>query len=214
MRIHFKILTIVAFSIATSCFAQVGMGTTTPAASSKLEVSSTTKGVLFPRMTNAQMLLVSNPVQGLQIYNTNANCMYYYDGQQWLSTLNAISVLADAGDVVQLDNFRVRVSTSGNRSMQISTLSGSIKVSGTSFNLFVSTNVGSTGGIGDESGISFASTTVGTTWMYLQSAANFTQYGNVQRLLINDETNNKCYRVTCIFGNGYLNNTLEIERIF
>jgi hypothetical protein len=197
-----------------SISAQVGIGTSSPSATAKLEVSSTTKGVLFPRMTNAQMLAIVSPVQGLQVYNTNANCMYYYNGQQWLSTLNAISVLADAGDVVQLDNFKVRFSTSGNRSMEISTVSGSITVSGSSFNLYTSSNVGSTGGIGSESGLSFSSTTVGTSWMYLQSAANFTQNSNVQRLLINDQTNNKCYRVTCIIGSGYLNNTIEIERVY
>lgn len=213
MKTLCKLFIAVVFAFVSPCFAQVGMGTSSPAVASKLEVSSTTKGVLFPRMTNAQMLSISNPVQGLQVYNTDANCMYYHDGQNWLSTLNALSVLADAGDVVQLDNFRVRVSTTGNRSMQISTVSGSITVSGTSFNLFVTTNVGSTGGAGGESGISFASTTVNTAWMYLQSAVSFTQHGGVQRLLINDESNSKCYRVTCIFGNGYLNNTIEIERV-
>ncbi len=203
-----------SFFLGKSLLSQVGIGTSTPASSAKLEISSTSKGVLFSRMTNAQMLAIANPVQGLQVYNTSANCMYYYNGQQWMSTLNAISVLADAGDVVQLDNFRVRVSTSGNRSMEISTVSGSITVSGSTFNLFTSSNVGSTGGVGSETGIGFSSTTVGTSWMYLQSAANFLQYGSVQRFFINDQTNNKCYRITCIFGSGYNNNTIEIERVY
>lgn len=194
-------------------YAQVAIGTTTPDASSRIDINSTTKGVLFPRMTNAQMLAITSPVAGLQVYNTNANCMYYYDGQGWVSTLNAISVLADAGDVVQLDNLKVMVSTSGNRSLQIATVSGSITVSGSTFNLFATSSVGSTGGVGSETGMSFSSTTVGTSWMYLQSAANFLNYGSVQRCFINDQTNNKCYRVTCIFGSGYLDNTIEIERV-
>jgi hypothetical protein len=108
----------------------------------------------------------------------------------------------------------LRVSTSGNRSMQIATVSGSITVSGSTFNFYVSSNVGANGGVGSESGLGFSSTTVGTTWMYLQSAANFLYYGSVQRCFINDQTNNKCYRVTCIFGSSYVDNTIEIERIY
>jgi len=202
------------FFMEESIKAQVGIGTSTPSSAAKLEINSTTKGVLFPRMTNAQMLAIASPVQGLQVYNTNANCMYYYNGQQWMSTLNAITVLADAGDVVQLDNLKVRFSSSGNRSLEISTVSGSITVSGSTFNLFVSSSVGGTGGIGSETGIGFASTTVGTSWMYLQSAANFLYHGSIQRCFINDQTNNKCYRVTCIVGSGYFDNTIEIERIY
>ena len=159
------------------------------------------------------MLAISKPVTGLQIYNTNANCMYYYDGQAWLSTLNSISTLADAGDVVQLDNIKIRVSTSGNRSMQISTVSGTITVSGSTYNFYPSASVGATGAYTSESGIGFASTTIGTSFSYVQSAANFAYHGSVQRFFMNDQTNNKCYRITCIIGNSYLNNTIEIERI-
>ncbi len=202
------------FAGFNSSFGQVGIGTSSPSNAAKLELNSTTKGVLFPRMTNVQMLAITSPVQGLQVYNTNANCMYYYDGQRWMSTLNSISTFADAGDVVQLDNLKVRFSTSGNRSLQISTVSGSITVSGSTYNLYAQSSVGSTGGTGAESGIGFSSTTVGSTFMYLQSAANFLYHGSVQRCFINDQTNNKCYRVTCIVGNGYFDNAIEIERVY
>ncbi len=207
-------LFLLIFAILTGdSIAQIGIGTSTPNSSAKLDVNSTTKGVLFPRMTNSQMLAISKPVTGLQIYNTNANCMYYYDGQAWVSTLNSISTLADAGDVVQLDNIKIRVSTSGNRSMQISTVSGTITVSGSTYNFYPSTSVGATGAYTSESGIGFSSTTIGTSFSYVQSAANFAYHGSVQRFFMNDQTNNKCYRITCIIGNSYLKNTIEIERI-
>ncbi|MDQ3017008.1 MAG: hypothetical protein M3R25_09880 [Bacteroidota bacterium] len=45
-----------------------GIGTITPAASAILEISSTTKGFLLPRMTIAQRNAISSPVQGLMIF--------------------------------------------------------------------------------------------------------------------------------------------------
>lgn len=194
--------------------AQVGVGTNSPNTAALLDVNSTTKGVLFPRMSNSQMLAIASPVVGLQVYNTDANCMYYYDGSNWMCTLNGISTLADAGVAVQYDNLKVRVTSSGNRSLQIATVSGSITVSGSSFNMFATSNVGSTGAQGSITGNTYSSTTIGTTFSYVQSAANFLYYGSIQRFFLNDQTNNKGYRVTCIYGNGFSNNTIEIERIY
>src|SRR5207249_4137212 len=58
----------------------VGIGTTTPAPPSLLEVKSTTQGVLFPRMTKTQRDAIPSPVQGLIIYQTNSTPgLYYYD---------------------------------------------------------------------------------------------------------------------------------------
>ncbi|TDA85852.1 hypothetical protein E0702_17340, partial [Halomonas marinisediminis] len=56
------------FSIAG--FAQVGIGTTTPDASSALEVQSTEKGLLIPRMTSAQRTAIASPALGLLVYDT------------------------------------------------------------------------------------------------------------------------------------------------
>lgn len=52
--------------------AQVGIGTTSPAASSILDVTSTTKGVLIPRMTQVQRTAIAAPAEGLMVYQTNA----------------------------------------------------------------------------------------------------------------------------------------------
>jgi hypothetical protein len=48
--------------IATAGFAQVGVGTTTPDASAVLDVESTTKGFLPPRLTRSQILSISDPM--------------------------------------------------------------------------------------------------------------------------------------------------------
>jgi hypothetical protein len=62
----------------------VGIGTLTPNSSAKLEVKSTTKGVLIPRMTQAQRNAIASPANGLLIYQTDGNSgFYYYDGAAW-----------------------------------------------------------------------------------------------------------------------------------
>ena len=58
-------------------FAQTGIGTTTPDASAKLDISSTNKGLLAPRMTAAQKTAISLPANGLLIYQTDGVTGFY-----------------------------------------------------------------------------------------------------------------------------------------
>lgn len=71
---------ILTFSIITLTNAQVGIGTTTPDASSVLDIASTTQGILTPRMTSAQRIAISSPAQGLLVYDIDFNSFFYYDG--------------------------------------------------------------------------------------------------------------------------------------
>src|SRR5262245_57513944 len=48
-----------------------GIGTTTPDASSLLDVQSTSQGVLIPRMTKTQRDAITSPAQSLLIFQTN-----------------------------------------------------------------------------------------------------------------------------------------------
>ena len=62
-----------------------GIGTTTPDASALLEVKSTNKGILIPRMTQAQRNAIASPAQGLLIFQTNATAaFYFYNGSTWI----------------------------------------------------------------------------------------------------------------------------------
>jgi hypothetical protein len=62
----------------------VGIGTIVPKTSSALEIKSTTKGVLIPRMTITQRNAISSPALGLLIYqNNNTPGFYYYTGSAW-----------------------------------------------------------------------------------------------------------------------------------
>ena len=65
--------------------AQVGIGTASPDASAELDISSTTKGLLPPRLTTTQRNAISSPATGLTIYNTTLNCMEYFNGTGWLN---------------------------------------------------------------------------------------------------------------------------------
>ncbi|WP_213522440.1 FISUMP domain-containing protein [Nonlabens sp.] len=68
--------------ILGSCIAQaqVGIGTTTPNAAAALDITSTTQGLLPPRMTAAQRDAIATPVQGLTIFNTDHKCLNVYVG--------------------------------------------------------------------------------------------------------------------------------------
>jgi hypothetical protein len=78
-----------AFLCATTLTqAQVGIGTNTPNASSQLDVSSTSKGFLPPRMTAAQRNAISTPVAGLMVWCSNCGSkgeIQIYDGTEWVN---------------------------------------------------------------------------------------------------------------------------------
>jgi len=76
-------------------FAQTGVAINKtgndPDTSAMLDVSSTEKGLLIPRMTEAQRTAIVSPATGLLVYqNDGTEEFYYYDGSAWtnLSMLN------------------------------------------------------------------------------------------------------------------------------
>jgi uncharacterized protein (TIGR02145 family) len=66
--------------------AGVGIGTTSPNTSAKLEISSSTQGFLPPRMTTTQRDAIASPAIGLVIYNTSTNCLNFFIGSGWNET--------------------------------------------------------------------------------------------------------------------------------
>jgi uncharacterized protein (TIGR02145 family) len=83
-----KALTIIVFLLftLTGMAQNVGIGTTTPAASAQLDVSSTTKGFLPPRLTAAQRTAISSPTNGLLVYQTDyPSGLYYFNSGVWSS---------------------------------------------------------------------------------------------------------------------------------
>ena len=82
-----------AVLLSATSVAQVGINTETPDASAALDISSTTKGLLIPRMTNAQLSAIASPVAGLMVYCTNCNAngeMLIYNRTSWVNMVGDV----------------------------------------------------------------------------------------------------------------------------
>lgn len=75
-----KILSILLVFTVVQISAQVAINTdgSSPDNSAMLDVKSTTKGLLLPRMTQAQIEVISNPANGLQVFCTTDSKLYIY----------------------------------------------------------------------------------------------------------------------------------------
>lgn len=75
----------------------MGIGTLNPDPSALLEVQSTDKGVLLPRLTSSQKNGIASPAQGLFIFDTDTESFWYYDGTQWVEALGPIGPTGPQG---------------------------------------------------------------------------------------------------------------------
>ena len=62
---------------------KIGSNPTTIGTSSLLELESTTKGMVLPRMTTTQVNAIVVPVKGMQVFNVDSNCISTYTGAAW-----------------------------------------------------------------------------------------------------------------------------------
>jgi len=81
-----KVLLCAAFIAASfTSIAQIGVGTTSPKASAALDIESTTKGLLLPRLTAAQRDAIVSPVAGLAVYciDCASGELSFFNGSNW-----------------------------------------------------------------------------------------------------------------------------------
>ena len=93
---------LLSVGVASAQTGGVGVGTTTPDASSALDVTSTTKGFLMPRMTTTERTAIATPATGLQVYDITTNSQWYYNGTVWVNAATAGQKWVDgatAGDI-------------------------------------------------------------------------------------------------------------------
>lgn len=129
---------ILIFFVAFYSYSQIGIGTTTPNGSAMLDVTSTTAGVLIPRMTQAQKNTIATPATGLLIYQTDGiTGFWYFNGTLWinLSSSSDWNLIGNTGTnpltnfigTTDLTDFvtrtnnqeRMRISSTGNMGIEI-----------------------------------------------------------------------------------------------
>ncbi len=84
---------IVLSSIFVLCFlfAKAQSLTIDPSnASAILQVSSTSKGIIIPKMTSTERVAISTPISGLLVYDTTTSSFWYYNGTAWTSFSSAL----------------------------------------------------------------------------------------------------------------------------
>ena len=98
----------------------IGIGTTTPNASSKLEINSTNSGLLIPRMTSVQRTAIASPATGLLVYDADSSSFVYYTGSAWIflrGTSNIANNWSTAGNInTTTNNF---IGTSDNKPLKV-----------------------------------------------------------------------------------------------
>jgi hypothetical protein len=132
-----KRLVVLFLLISSGLFAQTGIGTTTPNASAKLDVFSTNKGFLPPRVTltsTSDATTIASPAEGLLVYNLGSVGLqagyYYWNGANWATIATATSAgngvtsmdmvklygktySAASGDIAHANGFSFTVPVSG-----------------------------------------------------------------------------------------------------
>ncbi|KFF06454.1 hypothetical protein [Flavobacterium reichenbachii] len=92
IKFYRMLIVCILFLSTFSGHAQIGIGTVTPSASSALDITSTTQGLLTPRMTTAQKNAIVTPADGLMVYDTDLKLFYYYStGTSTWNPLNSTS---------------------------------------------------------------------------------------------------------------------------
>lgn len=112
MKILFNLLTTIILCVNT-LFAQMGINNdgSSPDASAQLDVKSTMKGFLMPRMTQVQRIAIVNPTNGLQVYQTDGIVgIYYFSILGW----NLIGASTGVNNAWQINGNDIFSTNSGN----------------------------------------------------------------------------------------------------
>jgi len=94
----------------------VGIGTASPNASSVLDLTSTTKGFLPPRMTTVQKNAIATPVEGLVVYDTTLSTLFQYNNSNWIKLTSGIhtNIKPTSGNSTTLNINSTALTSTGN----------------------------------------------------------------------------------------------------
>jgi microcystin-dependent protein len=93
--VKYTVLFSLLFGLGSTALAQLGVNNPNPDPSSVLDVKANNRGLLIPRMTTGlrQAMAIGTPVpaQGLLVFDTDENRIYFWDGSAW-ETANPMQV--------------------------------------------------------------------------------------------------------------------------
>ena len=118
MKQFYTFLAAVLFTATT--FAQVGINIETPDASAALDITSTTGGLLVPRMTETQRDAITSPATGLMVFQTNGTAGFYcYNGSSWvevaaISKTNSVNTF-----YAELGGYVIEVNSDGSHGLVV-----------------------------------------------------------------------------------------------
>lgn len=143
-----KIIVLLSILISTiSGFSQVGINSdgSNPDNSSMLDIKSTSKGVLIPRMTQTERSSITSPANGLLVYQTNGTIgFYFYDGSSWVRLANSSETVYTSGTGISVSNNTI-TNTSPDQVVTL-TSGGATSVTGTYPNFTISSTDNNSGG--------------------------------------------------------------------
>ena len=103
------------FLFAANLHAQIGIGTVTPNASAALDVTSTNKGMLVPRLTTAQRAAIASPATGLLVFDATTESFWFKSATNWVELIDTSNNL--------LKKSGTNIYTTGNTQLGIGTSS-------------------------------------------------------------------------------------------
>lgn len=93
---HILLTSALLFLLGSTYAQNVGIGTTTPDSSAKIDITSDSSGMLIPRMTDIQRNAINSPATGLLVFVTTDSTFYFFDGAAWTTFYSRTRMLVDA----------------------------------------------------------------------------------------------------------------------
>jgi len=102
-KLLFLIICTITTLYCTKSFCQVGIGTNEPDSSAELDIYSTHRGLLMPRLTTTQIFYIENPSIGLMAFNLDSLDFWYFDGKRWNGIIDQADTLNPSAWVCGID---------------------------------------------------------------------------------------------------------------
>jgi len=128
----------------------INMDGAAPDSSAMLDVTSTTKGLLLPRMTQTERIAITNPATSLMVYQTNSTSgFYFYNGSVWerladqIDTSSTSATAEEASGVAVLKDMKSSGTNGGTftsgawQTRDLNTIDGDTQIVAVASNQFV-----------------------------------------------------------------------------